>query len=327
MDRRRFVLTSLAGVLAAPLAVEAQQAGKVYRVGYLASASATTEKLAVDAFREELHRQGWVDGVNLVVTYRFAEGDPRRLVALAEELIGTHLDVLVTRATPATHAAQRITDRIAIVMIGVGDPVGSGFVKSLARPGGNITGTSFVGPDLAAKNLELLREASPQVSRVAVLVNPTNPLYPPVARALENMAHALHVTLQHIEVRNAEALAAALASLSEAPPHAILTLNDPVFLLRRSQIIEFCTKLLIPTMFQNTLYVETGGLMFYQPSIPDMSRRAAIQVSRVLRGARPSDLPVEQPTKFELVINLKTAKALGLTIPPSLLLRADQVFE
>ena len=325
MDRRAFLGTL--GLLAAARAGEAQQAAKAFRVGYLASASAITEKVAVEAFREELQRQGWVDGVNLVMTYRFADGDAARLGALAQELVGANLHVLVTRATPATHAAQRLAGPLPIVMIGVGDPVGSGFVRSLARPGGNITGTSFVGPELAAKNLELLKEVAPRSSRVAVLVNPTNPLDPPVARALGSAADALRVTLQRVEVRDGEGFSAALNALKDSPPDAVLTLNDPVFLLRRAQLVELCARLRIPTMFQQPLYVQSGGLMSFQPSVADMSRRAAVQVSRIFRGANPSDLPVEQPTKFELVINLHTAKALGLTIPPSVLLRADEVIQ
>jgi putative ABC transport system substrate-binding protein len=332
MDRRRFLLSSLGGVLAAPLAAEGQQSGKVRRVGFftLNPSAPGNAALTLEVFRQGLTELSYNEGKNLTLEKRFAEGRRELLPALARELVAMPVDVIVTLGTPATVAARDATSSVPIVFIGVGDPVGSGFAASLAHPGGNLTGLSFVGPELAAKNLELLKQAAPEVSRVAVLVpgDGTQPLVRAVWTELERAALRLHVTLQRLQVLSAgDHLDNALATLRARRPDALLTLNDPVFFIHRERILSTAAELRLPTMFQTAEYVRDGGLLAYVPSVSDQAKRAASYVVRILNGARPGDLPVEQPTKFELVINLKTAKALGLTIPPSLLARADHVIE
>jgi putative ABC transport system substrate-binding protein len=331
MDRRRFLLTLLAGVLAAPRTAEAQS-GKVWRVGFftLNPSAPGNAALTLDVFRQGLRELGYNDGKNLTLENRFAEGRRELLPALARELVTLPVDVIVTLGTPATVAAREATSSVPIVFIGVGDPVGSGFAASLAHPGGNLTGLSFVGPELAAKNLELLKQAAPEVSRVAVLVpgDGTQPLVRAVWTELERAALRLHVTLQRLQVLSAgDHLDNALATLRARRPDALLTLNDPVFFIHRERILTTAAELRLPTMFQTAEYVRAGGLLAYVPSVSDQAKRAVSYVVRILNGTKPAALAIEQPTKFELVINLKTAKTLGLTIPPSLLARADQVIE
>jgi putative ABC transport system substrate-binding protein len=332
MDRRRFLLTSLAGALATPLAVEAQRAGRSHTVGLLTlnPRSSGSAPAILDSLRHGLKDLGYREGENLVLELRFAEGNRDLLPALTRELLNLQSVVLVTFGTPATVAARNATTTVPIVFIGVGDPVGSGFVASLARPAGNLTGFSFVGPELAAKNLELLKHAIPVASKVAVLVpgEPEQPLVRAVWGELEQAARVLHVTLQRFQIQGkVEHLDDALGALTAQRPDALLTLNDPLFLIHRARILATAGRLRLPTMFQAKEYAADGGLLAFLPSYADQGKRAAGYVDRILKGAKPSELPIEQPTKFELVINLKTAKALGLTIPPSLLLRADQVIE
>jgi putative tryptophan/tyrosine transport system substrate-binding protein len=332
MDRRRFLLTSLAGVLAGPRAAGAQRGARSHAVGLLtlnprSSGSAAT---ILDSLRQGFKEIGYREGENLVLEARFAEGNRDLLPALAQELLNLQSAVIVTFGTPATVAARNATTTVPIVFIGVGDPVGSGFASRLARPGGNLTGFSFVGPELAAKNLEFLKQAAPEASKVAVFIpgEPDQPLVRAVWGELEQAARVLHVTLQRFQILGkVEHLDDALGALRARRPDALLTLNDPLFLIHRARILATAGRLRLPTMFQSKEYAADGGLLAFLPSYLDQGRRAARYVDMILRGAHAADLPIEQPTKFELIINLKTAKALGLTIPPSLLLRADQVIE
>jgi putative ABC transport system substrate-binding protein len=310
VDRRRFLLTSVAGALAAPRSAEAQ-AGKVWRVGFftLNPSAPGNAALTLDVFRQGLRELGYNEGKNLTLENRFAEGRRELLPALARELVTLPVDIIVTLGTPATVAAREATSSVPIVFIGVGDPVGSGFAASLAHPGGNLTGLSFVGPELAAKNLELLKQAAPEVSRVAVLVpgDGTQPLVRAVWTELERAALRLHVTLQRLQVLSAgDHLDNALATLRARRPDALLTLNDPVFFIHRERILTTAAELRLPTMFQTAEYVRAGGLLAYVPSVSDQAKRAVSYVVRILNGTKPAALAIEQPTKFELVINLKS---------------------
>jgi putative tryptophan/tyrosine transport system substrate-binding protein len=331
VDRRRFLLTSLAWAVVAPIVAKAQQAGKAQQVGILTLNPRSGSAAAVlDALRQGFKDLGYREGENLVLTPRFADGTRDLLPALALELLKIRPAAIVTFGTPATVAVKNATTTVPIVFIGVGDPVGSGFVTSLARPTGNLTGFSFVGPELAAKNLELLKQAVPDASRVAVLTpgEPDQPLVRAVWGELEQAARALSVILQRLQIQGkVEHLDDALDALTARRPDALLILNDPLFLIHRARILETARRLRLPTMFQSREYAADGGLLAFLPSYANQGKRAAAYVDMILKGTLPADLPVEQPTKFELVINLKTAKALGLTIPPSLLLRADQVIE
>lgn len=330
MDRRHFI-SGLGCILASPLAGEAQQARQPHRVALLTlnprSGAAAT---ILDALRQGFRELGYRDGENFVFEHRFADGNRDLLPALAVDLLKLQPAVIVTFGTPATMAARSATPTVPIVFVGVGDPVGSGFAESLARPGGRLTGFSFVGPELAGKNLEFLRLAVPEASNVAVLApgDPEQPLMRAVWSVLEQGARTLHVSLQRFQIRsNVEQLDDALGAMTTRRPDALLTLNDPLFLIHRARILSTADRLRLPTMFQAKEYTADGALLAYLPSYADQGRRAARYVDRILKGTHPGDLPVEQPTTFELVINMKTAKAFRLTIPSSLLLRADQVIE
>ncbi len=314
-------------ILAAPLVVDAQPAGKVYRIGYLSSGPATSN-LYREAFQQGLRELGWVEGQNIVTDYRFAEGRLDRLPDLAAELVQLKVDVIVASPTPAAVAAKNATGTVPIVMWGVGDPVGLGLIASLARPGGNVTGLSFsVGMDTFGKGLELLREAVPKVRRVAVLSNPANPAHALAINNVKVAARSLRVQLQLVEARGPNEFDGAFAVMAKERVAAVLVLADSVFVFQRARLADLAARNRLPSMHGNRENVEAGGLMSYGPTNVDALRRAASFVDKIFKGAKPADLPVEQPTKFELVINLKTAKALGLTIPQSLLLRADQVIE
>jgi len=327
MNRRVFLSVLSGGLLAAPLAAEAQQAGKVYRIGYLSAGSDTSNPRVREAFRQGLRELGWVEGQNIIIEYRWAEGRFDRLPDLAAELVRLKVDIIVAPATPAAAAAKKATGAIPIVMIGVGDPVGTGFVASLARPGGNITGSSYsVGLEIIAKQLELLKEAVPKVRRVAILSNPTNPAHPLWMSEIKDAGRSLGVQLQFPEAQGPTEFDGAFAAMAKERAGALLVMADGMFMLHRTRLADLAAKSRLPSLGYREL-VEAGGLMSYGPSLPDLWRRAATFVDKILKGAKPADLPVEQPAKFELVINLKTAKALGLTIPPSLLARADQVIE
>ena len=324
MDRRIF-LTTVAGLLAAPLASEAQQAGKVYRIGFLGISPGLGQHL-VAAFREGLRDRGWVVGQNVIIEYRWAGGGEERYPTVLAELVGLKVDVIVTVSTTGALAAKRATTEIPIVFQMVSDPVASGLVTSLARPGGNATGWSNILPETSGKLLELLREAVPRPSRIAVLGNPTNPGKVLEFKALRDQAQTLGVTLHSVEVPTPAALDAAFSAIGRTHPATLITLVDAVTFSQRQRIVEFAAKHRVPAIYQVREFTDAGGLMSYGLNMLGMYRRTAIYVDRVLKGAKPADL-VEQPTMFELVINLKTAKALGLTIPQSLLGRADEVIE
>jgi putative ABC transport system substrate-binding protein len=329
MDRRAFIGTL--ALLAAPLAAEAQQARQPYRVALLTlNPRSGAAAILFDALRQGFRDLGYREGENFVFDHRFADGNRDLLPDLALDVLKLQPAVIVTFGTPATTAAKHATQTVPIVFIGVGDPVGSGFAASLARPAGKLTGFSFVGPELAAKNLEFLKLAVPEAANVAVLApgDPGEPLMRAVWSVLEQGARTLHVTLQRFQIRGkVEQLDDALAAMTARRPDALLGLNDPLFLIHRARILSTAGRLRLPSMFQAKEYTADGALLAYLPNYADQGRRAARYVDRILKGTNAGDLPVEQPTTFELVINLKTAKALGLTIPPSLLLRADQVIE
>jgi putative ABC transport system substrate-binding protein len=334
IDRRSFVSGLAAGILAAPLAAEAQPAGKVARIGILSPASPSDaggkpSDLAVlfAAFREGLRELGYVEGQNIKIESRWSEGNYDRLPGLAADLVRLKMDVIVTYGTPASEAAKRATGTIPIVMAAIIDPVASGLVASLARPGGNLTGQSMMSPDLAEKHLEILKEVVPKVSRVALLHNPANPGAAPQVQHAQDAARALGVRLQILGAKGPSEIDSAFAAMTNERAGAVIVLVDAVLQINRARITDLAARHRLPAVYGLHEYVEAGGLMAYGPNRLDMFRRAASYVDKILKGAKPADLPIEQPTKFELVINLKTAKALGLTIPQSLLSRADEVIQ
>ena len=328
MNRRTFLCGLTLGTLAAPLAAEAQ-AGKIARIGFLSPGSASDPRmpLRLGAFRQGLRELGYVEGQNIAIESRWAEGKYDRLPGLAAELVRLKVDVIVTYAPPAIQAAKQASGTIPIVMAGIGDPVATGFVATLAHPGGNITGLSTMSPELIGKQLEILREIVPKVSRVALLGNPANTGNPPQMRHAQDTARVLGVRLQPLEARGPSEIDSAFAAMTSAQAGAVIVLVDAMFSEHRTRIADLAAKRHLPVVYGNPDQVEAGGLMTYGSSSADRFRRAAVFVDKILKGAKPADLPVEQPTKFELVINMKTAKALGLNIPQTLLLRADQVIE
>ncbi len=328
MTRRAFLATLAGGLLAAPRIADAQQPGKVYRLGYLSAGSGTLSSPYTTAFRQGLRELGWIESQNIVIEYRSAEGQYDRLPALAAELVRLKVDVIVGVPTPGALAAKNATRTIPIVGVSLTDPVGLGLIASLARPGGNVTGVSYsVGTDIFGKDLELLREVVPKVRRVAVLSNPDGPAQPLTISNIKGAAQSLGLQLLLLEARGPGDFDGAFAAMTRERVGALLVVTDPVFIPHRARLVNLAAKNRLPSIFTQRADVEAGGLMSYGPNFADMYRRAAIYVDKILKGAKPADLPVEQPTKFELVINLKTAKALGLTIPPSLLQRADEVIQ
>ena len=319
MHRRRFVMTAFAGALA-PLAVEAQPATTIWRIGLLTD-------FAWEPLRQGLRELGYVEGKDIVFELRRSHGRSDRWPALAAELVRLKVDVIVTQGTPGTLAAKQATTTIPIVMVAAGDPLTTGVVMSLARPGGNVTGSTQLGAGLAAKRLEILKDTLPKLSRVAFLWNPANPDQSSHFHEAQTGARFLNLTLQSAEARNREELELAFAVLMRERPSALLMTADSVHQRLIDEILAFAAKNRLPAMYQLKENVERGGLMSYGASNPDLLRRAATYVDKILKGTKPGDLPVEQPTKFELAINLKTAKALGLTIPPSLRARANYVIE
>jgi putative ABC transport system substrate-binding protein len=313
-------------LLAVPFATEAQP-GKAYRIGYVGNSSPSLEPRLLAAFRDGLRDLGYVEGQNIRIEYRWAEGRYERLPDFMAELVRLKVDLIVVAGTPATLAAMKATSAIPIVMAVIGDALEAGVVPSLARPGGNVTGLSTVVPELEGKRLELLKQALPKLSRLAVLANPTNPFVIAALKHSQRAAEELHVKLQRVDVRQPEEFGNAFSIIAKERPDALVVIADRFMLAHRAQIVAFGTTSRLPGMFPYGEFVEEGGLMAYGPSYPDMFRRSTSYVDKILKGAKPADLPVQQASKFELVINLKTAKALGLTIPPSLLLRADKVIE
>jgi putative ABC transport system substrate-binding protein len=330
MDRRAFIGTFGVAVLATPLAATAQPASRIPRVGFLEPGAPTVNRHFADALRQGLRELGYAEGRDIIIEERWGEGRIERFPVLVAELTRSGVEVIVAASTDGALAAKKTTTTTPIVFVGVADPVGSGVVSNLARPGGNVTGLSFAfGEGFAGKWLELLKEALPKLSRAAILYNPaqTQRLSTHYVKELRVAGDALGVTLQLFEVRDSNEFARAFAVMAREQLGGLIVLPDPLTLRHRASIVELSNKGQLPAMFGFAEYARAGGLMAYGPSVPDLFRRAATYVDRILKGAKPADLPIEQPTKFELVINLKTAKALGLTIPQSLLLRADQVIE
>jgi putative tryptophan/tyrosine transport system substrate-binding protein len=325
MKRREFV-TLLGGAAAWPLAARAQQpAGRIWRLGIL-QPGAPPEPL-VEAIRQRLRELGYIEGRSIVLEYRWAEGKLERLTDLARDLVASKVDVITTMSTPAALAARNATTTIPIVFTAVGDPVGSGVVPSLARPGGNATGTSLLATELSAKRLEVLREIAPGISRVAMLWNDTNPSMVLRAQEAQDAATKLGVIVRSIGVHDLIDFDAAFAAIESDRADALLTLVDPFTLVHRKRIVDFAAQRHLPAIYEAREFVGSGGLVSYGPSLVANQRRAAEYVDKIFKGAKPADLPVEQPVKFELLINMKTAKELNLTIPPSIVLRADEVIE
>jgi putative ABC transport system substrate-binding protein len=319
------VMAVALALLAAPLAAEAQQAGKVYRIGYVRAE--TPPAVDIEAFRQGLREHGYVEGTNVVIEYRWADGNEERLRSLVAELLRLKVDLIVTSAPAATRVAKEATTTIPIVMVLVADPVAFGFVASLSRPGGNVTGFAFLLPELSGKRLDLLKEAIPQLSRVAVLWNAANPYKLSDLKEVQAVADALTVAVHTFPVRGLNDFDDGFEAAAKNRAGGLITLEDPFTIAHRTRIVGLALRHRLPAVYAVRPFVDAGGLMSYGPDRADQNRRAAIFVDKILKGAKPADLPVERPTKFELVINMKTAKALGITIPPSLLLRADQVLE
>jgi putative ABC transport system substrate-binding protein len=325
---RRTFIGSLAGsLLAAPLAVEAQPAGKVYRIGVLEPTSMALNAANLDAFRQGLRELGYVEGRNMMIEYRSADGRGERFPDLAAELVRLKVDVILTRGTPAVMAAKNATGTIPVVMAASGDPILSGVVSSLARPGRNVTGLSAVVVEVSGKRLELIREVAPGVSRVAALFNMSNPNDALQWKEIETAAPSLRVQLQLLDVRKPGDFAGAFDAAVKGRAGALVVGLDALTWANHRPIVELAAKHRLPAIYGGREFVNAGGLIAYGVSYPHLYHRAASYVDKILKGAKPGDLPVEQPTKFELVVNLKTAKAPGLTIPPSLLQRADEVIQ
>jgi putative ABC transport system substrate-binding protein len=319
------IVTLCLSLLIAPLTAAAQPPGKVYRLGLLAAEPLLASRW--DALLDGLRERGYHEGQNLVFERRFSDGHAERFPELAAELVRLRVDCIIVTTTAAALAAKHATQTIPIVMTGANDPVGAGLVASLARPGGNLTGLSALASDLSGKRLELLKEVVPGLTQVAVLWNPANPSSASAWEETQTAARALGLRLHAQEVRGLQDFEGAFARMTQARPEGFFVLADTLIGMRRSQIVEFVTQQHLPSVFTLREWVVAGGLMSYGPSFPDLYRRAATYVDKILKGAKPADLPVEQPTKFELAINLKTAKALGITMPPSLLLLADEVLQ
>ena len=327
--RRILLRAMLAGMALAPLRSFAQKAPKVWRIGFLAARSrpASLESDFYGAFPRGMRELGYVEGKNLVIEWRFADGKYERLPGLAAELVQMKVEVIVTAGTPPTQAAQRATSTIPIVTAAVTDPVASGFAASLARPGGNITGLSLIWVDLIPKQLELLKTIKPTLSRVAVLANSSNSSHPAILKSLQTAAQQFGVKVLPVDARTMEDIERGFATMTRERAEAVIIVGDPYFIGQRRQIVELAVKNRIPSIFPFREDVAAGGLMSYGQNLNDFYRRAATYVDKILKGAKPGDLPIEQPTVFELIINRKTAKALGLTISNELLLRADKVIE
>ncbi|MFY9784253.1 MAG: ABC transporter substrate-binding protein [Pseudolabrys sp.] len=328
MQRRNFIRLLGGAAVALPLAARAQQVGKTPQIGYLGVSSPSLEPHYVEAFRQKLRELGHVEGKNIAIEYRWAEGQDDRLPNLASELVRLKPDVIVTTGTPGAVAAMQATKTIPIVMASSADPVGSGLVASLARPGGNVTGFTILGPELEGKRLELLKQAVPGLSRLAVLWNPSNPGIVSYFETVKNAGRVLQISLGPVvEIRRSDELDSAFTAIASARPHALVVIADRFLLSHRKQIVEFAAVKRLPTMYPYREYVDAGGLMSYAPSNIELFLGTAIYVDKILKGAKPGDLPIQEPTKFELVINLKTAKALGLDVPLHLQQLANEMIE
>jgi len=313
--------------LAVAVIAEAQQAKKVPRIGFLGAAYPSTNAARIEAFRQGLRALGYIEGKNIIIEWRWAEGKPERLPDLAAELVRFKVDIIVTAGPAATGPAKEATSTIPIVMAQDSDPVESGFVASLARPGVNITGLSTLAPEVSGKRLELLKEIIPKLSRVAVLGISTRPGNAQSLKEVELAAGAFKVQVQYLDVLDVKEIETAFRAATKGRAEAVLVLQSPFFNSQRKQIADLAIKNRLPVNFPQNEYVEEGGLVSYAPNYADLFRRAATYVDKILKGAKPADLPVEQPKTFELIINLKAAKQIGLTIPPNVLVRADRVIK
>jgi len=320
-----FIITL--GILLGSLAAQAQQTGNVYRIGFLGNSTAALEANLVGPFREGLRDLGYVEGRNVLIEYRWAEGKYDRFPALIGELLALKVAVIVTAGTPATLAVKKATTSVPVVMTAVGDPVGTGIVPSLSHPGGNITGLTAISTEMDAKRLELLREVVPSVSYIALLWNAASPLQVLAEKQVQAAAQVLRMRVLSLGVKTEEEIKSALAVMARERPDALLVLADRLLLHHRALIMDFATRHRLPGVHAYRELVEAGGLMSFGPSYADMHKRAAYFVDRILKGAKPGDLPVERPRTFELVINLKVARALGLTIPQSVLLRGTEIIQ
>ena len=325
MGIKAFVVLLVGLALAFVHLAEAQQTKKSPRVGYLTASTPAAQLPSSKALREGLRELGYIEGQNIAIEFRYAEEKPERLPALAAELVRLKVDVIVTGGPTATRTAKETTNTVPIVMSQDSDPVGNGFVASLARPGGNITGLATLSPELSGKRLELLKEIVPKLNRVAVLGTSTNPGNAQGLKETELAAKAFRMQLQYLDVRDPKDIEIAFREASRERADAVLVLGGPVVLPQRTKVAELAVKNRLPAIYNRPEFVEAGGLVSYSASYTDMSRRVATYVDKILKGAKPSDLPVEQPTKFELIINLKAAKQIGLTITPNVLARADRV--
>ena len=326
IDRRTFINTVVGGLVVAPFGAQAQQAQRVPRIGIL-TLSVAPSMAAFEGFRQGLREHGYVEGQNIVLELRFAQGKPEMLRAMAVELVQMKVDIIVTESNLAAQAAKDASETIPIVMAVTGDPVGAGLVASLARPGGNVTGLSLFAHELSGKRLQLLKEVTPKAMRVAAIWNAAYSAAAGYLAETQAAARSMALELQSFEVRSPSDLDVVFEAVAVARPSALITLPDGMLLANRTRIVEFTTRSRLPALFPDREFAEAGGLLAYGPSLAANFRRAVTYVDKILKGAKPADLPVEQPTKFELVINLKTARTLGLTIPQSVLLRADELIE
>src|SRR5262245_21786355 len=326
MDRRAFIAIVGGSIIAAPHAVEAQQSAKGHRIGLLIGSSESFVAPYIATFRQALRVLGYVEGGNIAIEYRYADGDYNRLPALAADLVRRKVDIIVTEGTPPTRAARQATTTIPIVMTVTGDPVAAGLVTNLARPGGNLTGASFFFPEMAAKRLQLLKEVIPTLSRVTVVWNPSNAVHGPVIKEVDAAGKALGVDVQHVKIQAPADVDDALLAIGERG-ESLLVLEDAMINTCSTQIAQVALKQRLPTMFGLATFVEAGGLMAYGPNRPELWRRASTFVHKILSGAKPGELPVEQPVRFDLVLNVRTAQRLRLTFAPSVLVRADAIIE
>ena len=325
MKRREFIASLASAAVALPLAATAQS--KIPHIGFMGNSTAALEANLVDAFREGLRELGYEEGRNIVIEYRWADGNYDEFPALVAELIAAKVDAIVTAGTPAALAVKKATTTVPLIMVAVGDPVGTGLVPSLARPGGNLTGLSSIAPDLEGKRLQLLREVVPALSHVAMFVNSLNPFHISSIKQARAAAQTMGIKLQLHDIRKSEDLDDAFAAIRKERPDALLILADRVFLHNRQRIVDFTKEQRLANVNAYKELVEVGGLMSYGPSYEDMHKRAAIYVDKILKGAKPADIPIEQPSKFTFIVNLKAAKELGVTVPSQLLGLADQLID
>ena len=325
MKRREFIALLGSAAAALPLAAAAQP--KIPRIGFMGNSTAALEANLLDAFREGLRELGYEEGRNIIIEYRWADGKYDHFPVLVAELIAAKVDAIVTAGTPAALAVKNATTTVPLVMVAVGDPIGTGLVPSLARPGGNLTGLSSIAPDLEGKRLQLLREVVPALSHVAMFINSLNPFHISSMKQARAAAQAMGIKLQLHDIRKSEDLDDAFAAIRKERPDALLILADRVFLHNRERIVDFANEQRLPNVNAYKELVEVGGLMSYGPSYEDMHKRAAIYVDKILKGAKPADLPIEQPSKFTFIVNLKAAKTLGVTVPSQLLGLVDQLIE